>query len=143
MLEEQPETHELKLNYVELEASLNKATYIINERPMGVRNPGMGEIVPITTNQLLVNASKDTIPFDTEPSNFNKKLDLINQQFRTWWKNWFAQVFEHLILFNKWKKTHPNITVDTIVFLQYDRRYTKHEYRMACMLEVQARPEQS
>ena len=83
-----------------------------------------------------MNSSNNTVPFELESSNYEKKLGFVNNQFHNWWKNWYDQVFEHLVPFNKLKQQKPNLTINSIIIIKYDKKCSKPEYKMARVLEA-------
>ena len=50
------------LNFVEFKTLVNRATFIMNKRPLGIRNKKEGDMIPITPNQLLMNSSNISMP---------------------------------------------------------------------------------
>ena len=74
-----------------------------------------------------MNSSNNTVPVESESSNYEKKLGFVNNQFHNWWKNWYDQVFEHLV---------PNLTINSIIIIKYDKKCSKPEYKMARVLEA-------
>jgi hypothetical protein len=83
---------------------------------------------------MLSNKANAVSDLRDDPGIYGRRQKFVTDQFKSWWKNWFEQVFSHLLPFNKWKKEMPNMTV---VLVKSRKKYSKPEYRLAKNLNIQ------
>jgi hypothetical protein len=73
--------------------------------------------VPITTLHLHLGQATIEVPeanFDLETS-LTKRLKHVTEVKQELWKKWMAQVFQGQLLAKKWRKTHREIQVDSVL----------------------------
>ena len=130
------------LNYTELCSLLARAANIINDRPLGVRHHGgaEGELVPITPNLLLLGKTSSEVQdeerYEEGPDKFTKRQKHMEELLSLWWSMWYAQVFDSLFPFNKWKEEKRNLEIGDVCLVKYDQKVGRADYRLCKVGEV-------
>ena len=55
---------------------------------------------------------------------------ICNEQFDVWWRAWLVEVFDSLMPYKKWKKTHPNLAVGDICLVMMQSKLSHPSYKM-------------
>ena len=114
------------LNYAELATLLAKATNIVNDRPIGVKNTTEDELVPLTVNQLLLGCTSSSPPPDHEMpgENYRAANMYLHNLTQMWWKLWMEQGFPTLLPYYKYKdsKRHQNLQVNDVCLIKYETK---------------------
>ena len=129
--------HRDELNFVEMQALLDRCCDVINDRPLGVHHHN-GEVPgysPITPNLLLKGARSqlptlDLTGMSTNHSKYTKILTHMDNLYLAWWRGFEAQVFDSLAPYPKWRKPKRNLIPGDICVLRYDHKLSKPEYRL-------------
>ena len=117
------------LTYEEFQVMLNRAAYVINNRPLGLRasnglTPGLQ---PITPNLLLMNGRTDGPIYEDErygdeADTYILRLRFLEVQFQAWWREWMTKVFDGLVPYPKWSRKSRNLMKGDICLLHYQSR---------------------
>ena len=95
---------------------------------------------PVTANQILIGRTS-TVPvrdYDPEDSeNLSRRDRYQSELLQTWWNQYYQQVFQNLLPFQKWKdsKRHNNLQVRDVCLIKYDSK-VKGTYRLCRVHEV-------
>ena len=127
----------VELSYPELTTLLDKISYTVNSRPLGLGNVSQSSqqedhMVPLTPNMMLLSRSSNSSP-PLEYSNDDKfcaRLAYVAQVEKEWWDRWIKQVLPTLFSYKRWKIKQKNIVAGDLVMLKYPGQF-KDDYCMA------------
>ena len=131
------------MNFVELQTLLRRCVDIHNDRPLGVHISGGQdpEYRPITPNTLL-KASRTASQgvqvdrFDTQPDSVMVRMKMVDTVFKQWWQRYMIDVFDSLVPYRKWQKSHPNLEVGDLCYLKYDQQLGPDVVRLCIVTQV-------
>ena len=131
------------LNFRELQVLLERASDAINSRPLGVRHNGGAEpnYAPVTPNLLLKCRRSQYYPGDMalyyEPHEEDAlRLKEMEEAFDSWWRAWFADVFDSLIPAKRWKDEHPNLVEGDLCMMVSQQKFAKPTYKICKVSKV-------
>ena len=119
---------------------MSRAANIANDRPLGVKSLSEEDYVPVTANQILIGRTS-TVPVrdynPEESENLSRHEKYKSELLQTWWNHYYQQLFQNLLLFQKWKDSqrHKNLQVGNVCLIKYNSK-VKGTYRLCCVHEV-------
>ena len=147
------------LSFSEFQTVMRKLTNSINDRPLGIKTNGEGEILPLTPNSLLLGRSslQPHSLVDSEDENrLVRRTKFVEEVEQSWWRIWFVQCWKDLFPRNSWKVVSENLRPGDICLKGYNAslgpnryvlcRVTKtfpDEDQLVRTVEVESRPRDS
>ena len=131
------------LNIMELDTLFSSAAYIVNQRPLAVEQFNQESIRCIRPNDLLLGRSQVLVqPGGTygDSDNIPLRLQLIEDLETLWWEQWSRQVLPSLVPYKRWKVECRNLQVGDVVLVEYAKKMTKADYRLARVTAVHPDP---
>ena len=101
------------LNYAELCKLLAQAASVVNDRPIGIKNLTVDELVPLTVNQLLLGRTSSVKPVqvEVEPDGYVAADQYLQELMVMWWKLWKQRALPSLLPYYRWEEArrHRNL----------------------------------
>ena len=134
---------ENSFNYAELCTFMAKVGSQLNDRPLGLRSLTIEDMVPITSNQLLLGRSTsmaydEVRDFaDHDGVNLTARQAYLEEVTQRWWASYYRQVFSNLLPYLRYRDTqrHRNFQVGDVCFLKFDGKIS-NEYRLCRVSSV-------
>ena len=127
------------INYAELTVLLSRVSNIINDRPLGVRLLSSDELVPVTSNMLLLGRTRGSVQHHTEEETekFSPSLTYQENLLQTWWSPWSRQVFPYLSPYNSLKdsRRHEKLSEGDVCLLKFEAKM-KEDYRLCKVTKI-------
>ena len=129
------------LTYPELCTLLSRVANIVNNRPVGVRNLGEEQMLPLTINQLLLGrtetAENETV--GEEEENYEGADKYQEELLTVWWNMWKIQVLPSLIPYNRYKDAgrHRNLVPGDVCLMNREGKF-RGSFQLCKVERVQA-----